>query len=53
MICEICQDTGMVEVDTLPDKQPCLWCDKGKAIWWSQVEITLHVHSSSATENTP
>lgn len=42
MHCDTCDDTGWVDVDTLPDPQPCLWCDRGKKIWWSQVEFTIH-----------
>jgi hypothetical protein len=42
MRCDVCDDTGLVNVDTLSDKQPCLWCECGKQIWWAQVEFIVH-----------
>ncbi len=49
MVCEVCHDTGMVEVETLPEPQPCLWCDRGKEIWWSQAVVTTRIVTQQST----
>ncbi len=38
--CDKCSDSGWVEVDELPDPQPCLWCVRGQMLWWAGVDIT-------------
>jgi hypothetical protein len=55
MTCEVCDDTGMVDVETLPEQQPCLWCERGKEIWWSQAVVTTRIVNQqlTATKNPP
>jgi hypothetical protein len=45
MRCNKCDDTGMVKVDEIPEPQPCVWCKRGQAIWWSQSVVTTRIHN--------